>query len=370
MRSTEFIVEKKIGHISKRAQQPSRGIHTYGDGEHVSGDYTSYRLGLAVAGADGSNKPLHDVDSKSWVGKKKTAHPYSELEQKMLKQAYKAIGADWKDLNHGNLDSEELKSTNNVSPVANWMKKSNSKPTHESLILQKWNCESTEQMAQLIKRAEHYVIEQKKLLEAGTTGGTNSGSGTSNISAAGKKGAGWLFGGDYGAPKEGIGQVISRAGGAAVRAVAPAVTQAASKVGGSLGTKAAVGGAKALNAVGVKASPLALARVGKAAGSAAGGSLGLAGVDYTLDRLSNTDQSTDDETGESLASLGGKVLGKAVPLGGTALSAYDALDRWKKGDRSGAVISVLAGAGYLVPGPVGWVLGGSMDATNLLRDRK
>ena len=43
MRAKEFIVEKKIGKISKRAQQPSRGINTYGDSEHVSGDYTSYR---------------------------------------------------------------------------------------------------------------------------------------------------------------------------------------------------------------------------------------------------------------------------------------------------------------------------------------
>ena len=121
MRAREFIIEKRDGKISKRTQQPSRGINTYGDSEHVSGDYTSYRLGMALAGADGSGKPL-DLDAKSWIGKKKTAHPYSEVEQKMLKQAYKAVGASATDLNRGDLESKELEGTHTVSPVSNWMK--------------------------------------------------------------------------------------------------------------------------------------------------------------------------------------------------------------------------------------------------------
>jgi hypothetical protein len=41
----------------------------------------------------------------------------------MLKQAYKAVGANWKDINHGDLDSDELNSINTTSPVSNWMKK-------------------------------------------------------------------------------------------------------------------------------------------------------------------------------------------------------------------------------------------------------
>jgi len=64
----------------------------------------------------------------------------------------------------------------------------------------------------------------------------------------------------------------------------------------------------------------------------------------------------------------GKVVGKALPLVGTGLSIKDAYDRWQSGDRTGAVISALAGAGYLVPGPAGWVLGGGLDAANLARD--
>ena len=40
----------------------------------------------------------------------------------MLKDAYKAVGAEYQDINGGDMDSQELKSTNVVSPVANWMK--------------------------------------------------------------------------------------------------------------------------------------------------------------------------------------------------------------------------------------------------------
>lgn len=116
MRAKDFIVEKKEGKLSKRQQQPTRGMHRYGDSEHVSGDYTAWKMGQAVAMADGSSNAL-DIDAKSWVGKRKTAHPYSQVEADMLKQAYKAVGADYQDLNHGDMDSEELDSTNKYGPV-------------------------------------------------------------------------------------------------------------------------------------------------------------------------------------------------------------------------------------------------------------
>ena len=63
----------------------------------------------------------------------------------------------------------------------------------------------------------------------------------------------------------------------------------------------------------------------------------------------------------------GKLAGKAVPFVGAGLSLKDAYDRWQAGDKTGAVISTLAGAGWLVPGPAGWVLGGGLDAYNLYR---
>lgn len=115
MRANEFITEATEKKISKRQQQSTKGLNTYGDGEHVSGDYTSYRLGMAVAGANGKD-PL-DMKGKSWIGKKKSAHPYTKEEQEMLKQAYKAVGAEYTDVNHGDMESKELDSTNAISPV-------------------------------------------------------------------------------------------------------------------------------------------------------------------------------------------------------------------------------------------------------------
>lgn len=69
-----------------------------------------------------------------------------------------------------------------------------------------------------------------------------------------------------------------------------------------------------------------------------------------------------------LSKAGATTAAKFVPGAGSALSAVDAYNRWKEGDHSGAVISALAGIGWLVPGPLGWVLGGGLDATNIVRD--
>ena len=62
-----------------------------------------------------------------------------------------------------------------------------------------------------------------------------------------------------------------------------------------------------------------------------------------------------------------KMLGRAIPGAGTALSWKDAYDRWQAGDRSGAVMSALAGAAYLVPG-VGTAVGLGLDAANIGSD--
>lgn len=119
MRASEF-VSKQLNEIadakiSKRLQAATRGLNTFSDGERWNSDYTLSRLGQAVACTDGTNIP--DIDPKSWVGKSKTAQPYTKEEQAMLKQAYKAVGASYQDLNHGDMDSEELNAVNKVSPV-------------------------------------------------------------------------------------------------------------------------------------------------------------------------------------------------------------------------------------------------------------
>jgi hypothetical protein len=116
MKINEVITEATLGKLSKRQQQATRGLNKFTDGDHWNSDYTLYRLGLAVAATDGKSVP--DTDKESWVGKWKVTAPYSQTDQDMLKQAYKAVGADYEDINHGDMRSQELKSTNKSSPVA------------------------------------------------------------------------------------------------------------------------------------------------------------------------------------------------------------------------------------------------------------
>jgi hypothetical protein len=118
MRAREFIVEKD-GTIGKRRQAATVGLNTFSDAERTSSDYTMNRVMMAVACADGSTTPI-DMDSKSWIGKKRAAFPYTKVEQNMLKQAFKAAGANWKDLNNGDMDSEEHPAVNTSSPVVSF----------------------------------------------------------------------------------------------------------------------------------------------------------------------------------------------------------------------------------------------------------
>lgn len=121
MRARDFIVEKTQGKITPRQQKASVGINKITDGDRWNSDYKAYRMGLAVACTDGKTMP--DVDFESWVGRWKTTHPYTQEEQDMLILAYKATNTSYVDVNKGDLNSQELDSTNTVSPVANWMKK-------------------------------------------------------------------------------------------------------------------------------------------------------------------------------------------------------------------------------------------------------
>ena len=75
---------------------------------------------LEEIGPPDKNDP--DIDYLSWLGKNKVTAPYTQAEADILKQAYKLAGANYKDLNHGDMNSKELSSTNTVSPVSNWNK--------------------------------------------------------------------------------------------------------------------------------------------------------------------------------------------------------------------------------------------------------
>lgn len=114
MRAKEFVSENKAGKISKRYQQSTKGLHKFADGPYDR-TYDLNRVMMAVAATDGTFVPK--IDQESWAGKYNTSHAYTETEADMLKQAYKAAGITYKDINNGDNDSKELDSTNVQSPI-------------------------------------------------------------------------------------------------------------------------------------------------------------------------------------------------------------------------------------------------------------
>jgi len=116
MKINEVIAESTVGKLTKRQQQSTRGLNKFTDGDRWNGDYTLYRLGLAVASTDGKTDP--HTDKESWVGKWKVAAPYSQADQDKLEKAYQAVGAKYQDINHGDMRSQEGPTINKQSIVA------------------------------------------------------------------------------------------------------------------------------------------------------------------------------------------------------------------------------------------------------------
>jgi hypothetical protein len=107
---------ERDGKIGRRRQAATRGLVLFSDSERTNSDYTLNRVMMAAAMADGSDNMIN-MDEKSWIGKRRGAYPYTPEEDKMLKQAFRAAGATYTDLNQGDMNSEELESTNKQSPV-------------------------------------------------------------------------------------------------------------------------------------------------------------------------------------------------------------------------------------------------------------
>ena len=120
MRASEFIsakiTETADVKISRRLRAATRGLNIFSKKmDTYDRLYDLNRLMMAVASSDGVS-PI-EIDAESWVGKHNTTHPYTKEEQAMLKLAYKAAGLEYKDLNNGDLDSEEMPEVNKISPV-------------------------------------------------------------------------------------------------------------------------------------------------------------------------------------------------------------------------------------------------------------
>lgn len=117
MRVNEIISEAVEGKMDKKIQDATPGAQLFSDAEKANSDYVAYRLSMASASTDGKKiKP--NMDRKSWIGKRKSAHPYTKEEADILKMAYKAAGASYKDLNKGDMRSLEQPDVNKSSTVA------------------------------------------------------------------------------------------------------------------------------------------------------------------------------------------------------------------------------------------------------------
>ena len=115
MRAHEFLIEKHIGKIGKRRSQATVGLNKFRDADLADRAYELNRVMMAAAATDGTFVP--DIDNESWAGRYNLAMPYTDVEQRMLEKAFKAVGSDHEDLNRGDLKSKELESTNKRSPV-------------------------------------------------------------------------------------------------------------------------------------------------------------------------------------------------------------------------------------------------------------
>ena len=115
MRAHEFLIEKHIGKIGKRRSQATVGLNKFRDKDLADRAYELNRVMMAAATTDGTFVP--DIDNESWAGRYNLAMPYTDVEQRMLEKAFQAVDSEYEDLNHGDLKSKELESTNKRSPV-------------------------------------------------------------------------------------------------------------------------------------------------------------------------------------------------------------------------------------------------------------
>lgn len=114
MRAREFMRESK-GKPSDRQRYATVGLHTFTDSNYDR-MYLLNRVMMATASTDGTFVP--EIHDSGWSSRMNTAHPYTKQEHDMLKMAYKAAGAPYADdLNDGDLNSDELNSTNDKSPI-------------------------------------------------------------------------------------------------------------------------------------------------------------------------------------------------------------------------------------------------------------
>ena len=116
MRATEFVAEDRVGKMSKRQNQATVGLNKFRDEQFADRVYELNRIMMATAMADGTDAPIK-IDTESWAGRNNVAVPYTDVEEKMMHQAFKAVGSSHRDLNQGDTRSQEHPSVQTKSPI-------------------------------------------------------------------------------------------------------------------------------------------------------------------------------------------------------------------------------------------------------------
>lgn len=93
MKINDIIIEGHKGKLDAVKKRAMHRTHAYNDGHDAGNNYNFYRVGMAAAMADGTNKKL-DIDDRTWYHNNNVAVPYTEDEHKMMHQAFKSIKTD------------------------------------------------------------------------------------------------------------------------------------------------------------------------------------------------------------------------------------------------------------------------------------
>lgn len=115
MKINEIIVE---GHDGKKPKHftSDQGQWKFRDVGGYDRTYNLNRIMMATAMADGKNdKPL-DMDQSSWTEKYNVAHPYTETEHNMMKQAFNTVDSEYQHVEKDH-KSREQPDTHRQSPV-------------------------------------------------------------------------------------------------------------------------------------------------------------------------------------------------------------------------------------------------------------
>jgi len=116
VRAHEFVSESK-GKVPKRHDKAQPGAYKFMD----NGTDRTYHLNQimkAAAMSDGSSTKAMKMDDESFAGRNNLAYPYSDLEHRMMQQAFNTVSPTKAKQMISSRDSSELDSVNKVSPIA------------------------------------------------------------------------------------------------------------------------------------------------------------------------------------------------------------------------------------------------------------